>query len=133
MKRIVALLLIIILCLPVVFMTGCKDPLKEKMIELDDTYALLGTRYTHAIYVCSLAGVYNVETQEELNAKFEEWKKIVQDAGDTIALKLDFDEAEMDAFIADWKVTIDEINVVIDQYEIKEETTEGEAAAETEA
>lgn len=133
MKRIVALLLIIILCLPVVFMTGCKDPLKEKMKELDDTYALLGTRYTYSIYVCSLAGVYDVDTQEELNAKFEEWKTIVQDAGDTIALKLDFDETEMDAYIADWKVTIDEINAVIDQYEIEEETTVGETAEETAA
>ncbi|MHB1150787.1 MAG: hypothetical protein ACYCWE_10880 [Eubacteriales bacterium] len=133
MKRIVALLLIIILCLPVVFMTGCKDPLKEKMTELDDTYALLGTRYTYAIYVCDLAGVYNVETQEELNAKFEGWKTIVQDAGDTVALKLDFDETEMDAYISDWKVTIDEINAVIDQYEVEEETTEGETAAETAA
>lgn len=133
MKRIVALLLIIVLCLPVVFMTGCKDPLKQKMTELDDTYALLGTRYTYAIYVCSLAGVYNVDTQEELNAKFEEWKIIVQDAGDTIALKLDFDATEMDAYIADWKVTIDEMNAVIGQYEIVEETTAGETAAVTAA
>lgn len=128
MKRIAALLLIITLCLPVIFMTGCKDPLKVKMDELDQTYALLGTRYTHAVYVCDLAGVYNVEDQEELNAKFEEWKLVIQDAGDTVALRLDYDEAEMDAFITEWNTVIGEIDAVIDEYEVEEETE-----AETEA
>lgn len=133
MKRIVSLLLIIILCLPVVFITGCKDPLKEKMKELDETYALLGTRYTYAVYCTSLAGVYNVEGQEELTAKFDEWKVIIQDAGDAVALKLDYDQEEMDAFISDWKVTLDEIEAVIDQYEVEEETETEAEEAETEA
>ena len=133
MKKIAALLLIITLCLPVVFMTGCKDPLKEKMEELDRTYALLGTRYTRAVYVCDLAGVYNVEGQEELNAKFEEWKLIIQDAGDTVALRLDFDQEEMDAYIAEWNAVIGEIDAVIDRYEVEEETEADETEAETEA
>ncbi|MDD4773859.1 MAG: hypothetical protein PHZ09_09700 [Eubacteriales bacterium] len=133
MKKIAALLLIITLCLPVVIMTGCKDSLKEKMEELDQTYALLGTRYTHAVYVCDLAGVYNVEDQEELNAKFEEWKLIIQDAGDTVALRLDYDQEEMDAYIAEWNAVIGEIDAVIDQYEVEEETEADETEAETEA
>ncbi len=133
MKKVVALLMIMILCLPVVFMTGCKDPLKEKMNELDETYALLGTRYTRAVYVCSLAGVYGAEDQEELNAKFDEWKLDIQDAGDTVALRLDFDEEEMDSYIADWTALIGEIDAVIDQYEVEEETEAGETEAETAA
>lgn len=133
MKKVVALLMILILCLPVAFMTGCKDPLKEKMNELDATYALLGTRYTRAVYVCSLAGVYGAEDQEELNAKFDEWKFDIQDAGDTVALRLDFDEEEMDSYIAEWTALIAEIDAVIDQYEVEEETEAGETEAETAA
>jgi hypothetical protein len=129
MKRIAALLLILVLCLPVIAMTGCKDPLKVKMNELDDTYALLGNRYTRAVYVCQLAGVYNVDSQKELNDKFAAWKTKVQDAGDTIDMRLDYDESEMDAFIADWKVTIDELNAVIDQYEVETETAAVKTAA----
>jgi hypothetical protein len=133
MKKIAAILLVVVLCLPVIAMTGCKDPLKEKMEELDETYALLGARYTHAVYVCELAGVYNVEGQEELNEKFAAWKTAVQDAGDTVDMRLDYSEEEMDAFIAEWKALIDEINAVIDQYEIEEETEEGVTEAENEA
>lgn len=128
MKRIAALLLILVLCLSVASLTGCKDPLKEKMNELDTTYALLGTRYTHAVFVCQLAGVYNVDSQKELNDKFAAWKTVVQDAGDTVDMRLDYNETELAAFISDWKVTIDEINTVITQYEIVT-TAAGETSA----
>lgn len=133
MKRIAALLLILVLCLPVTALTGCKDPLKEKMNELDKTYALLGTRYTRAVFVCYLAGVYDVDTQKELNDKFAAWKTVVQDVGDKVDMRLDYNQTEMDDFIADWKVTIDELNAVITQYEIETETAAGETAAVTAA
>lgn len=130
MKRLIALVLVAVLCVAAFAMTGCKDPLKAKGEELDATYAKLGTAYQNVVYWTSLAGVYGSEdaAYAELNAKFAQWKSDIQDAGDVVDKWLDLDEDQMNQYIANWTSLMAEIQTVIDEYEIVEET---EAPAET--
>lgn len=120
MKRIVALILMLVMCLPISLMTSCKDPLKEKMEELDQTYIDMGNAYTDAIYWTSLAGVYEAE---DIKAVFNNFKIVMKDAKTVKDAAINLTEEEMDAYIEEWKGITAQIQVFIDEYKVEEETS----------
>ncbi len=135
MKTARVLVIIMVIGILVSGLAGCKDPLKTKLDELDKAYAKMGDTYWNAIYWTSIAGVYgDTENYEEMNAKFDEWKFNLQDAGDVIDTKLDLKEDEIDKYITDWNAITEEIQKVIDEYEVESETeTEEEESEEAAA
>lgn len=133
MKKLVAILLLVVLCIPVGLMTSCSDPLKEKMEELDAAFVEMGAVFQDTIMYLNLAGV---DTQDDIKAMTTNWKNLIKDAKTVVEARLNLDEQQMDEYIAQWKALTAEIAVVRDEYyqpdpfaETEKETA-AEAAAE---
>jgi len=133
MKRLVAFLLLVVLCIPVGMMTSCSDPLKEKMEELDAAFVELGDMFYETTMYLNLAGV---DTQDDIKAMTTNWKNLIKDAKVVLEARLNLDEQQMDEYIAQWKALTAEIAVVRDEYYQPDpfaETTEAAAAEEAAA
>ena len=110
---------------------GCQDPRDVKGKELEKVYNKLGDTYFNAIYWTQFAGIYGSDdpAYEAINATFAGWKLDIQDAGDAYDNMINLEVEEMDQYIADWTAIIDEMQKLIDEYEI---VTTGEDEAEEE-
>ena len=111
-KKIAVFLLALVICVPV-FMTSCKDPLKEKMEELDAAYAKVANTYYKTYEACAIAEAIE---DEEVKAQFDTWKNQIKDMKDIVAKRLDYNEEEMDAYITEWNAFCEELDAMYEKY-----------------
>ncbi len=114
MKKIFALLLVVVMSLSL--LVGCGGASKKQK-EMQEVFDLFGNRYGQAVEYCTY---HDVIKSEELAPKFSEWKDIAKTCGRTVAKGSLLTEEEMDAVIAQMQELIPEFEALIAQYPLPE-------------
>mgnify|MGYP004527717357 CR=1 FL=1 len=113
MKRVITYLLAALMACSMLFAAGCSDPLQDKINEMNAVYATLGDSYFR---VCEAAAFDGSAQESEVGSRLTEWKDKIKQAKTDVAGYLDYDEAQMDAFIADWTAMRDEMDALYEEH-----------------
>lgn len=100
MKKMLALLLTALTVCSLIAFTGCSDPLRAKIDQMDAVYQTLGDRYYRVYEACAFDGSLSEDTM--VAEQLQTWKTQIKQAKNDLAKYLDYSEEEIDAYIANW-------------------------------
>lgn len=113
MKKVVAILLMLVMMVPSVLLTACADPLQEKIDQLGDIYAKL----PDSLYLATEAAYFSgAADNAEIKAQINSWKKQIKAAKNVYSAYEQYSEEELQGYIDNWTALKAEMDALYEQY-----------------